>query len=648
MLRMPLFRLRVVLFSVCLASASLAEVTPDQRTEIEALKGLLSNAGSLYRQGKAKDAGKVVAEVQQRVDTLAGDPTAELLSQMNPIFNGLKSAHVALELEGVKLPPLKIPTVASTPAPRSTPRPQPRPTPKPNTPNTPEPAPASTGTSFVKEVAPILLAKCGRCHVSKASGMLSLANFALIERGHPTAGLVIFPGDASGSPLIAVIEDGDMPRGGLKITPQELATLKKWIDEGAKYDGGNKQVPLVKLSNVASSQPVPVAPVPVHPTGRETVSFARDIAPVLVANCDGCHVGSGNPRGNLNMDTFERLMRGGDSGAPVVPGNPADSLLVGKLKGTAGGQRMPAGGRAHLGDAVMTKIETWIREGATFDGPNAGDPLTAVAALAKARNSTHEELSVARAEQAWANWKLGMPGIAATQEETENFLLIGNLGENSLAELGEQAEAVTPEIATMLGAPSGQPLVKGRITIYIFDQRYDYSEFGKMVEKRDLPKQWRGHWRFNTVDAYGALVRDRSDSYDTRTLIAQQIAGTYVGSLGKNTPHWFADGSARATAAALNGSDSRVVKWDEELGNILGTMQAADDFLTGKLAPESADICAYSFVKFLQGGGNKSKYSSLLNALRNGEDFNAAFSKAFGGSPNQLATVWARGAARKR
>ena len=71
-----------------------------------------------------------------------------------------------------------------------------------------------------------------------------------------------------------------------------------------------------------------------HAAVESIYSFARDIAPVPVDNCLGCHGGTGNnPGGKLNMATFAvRLLKGGDSGNEIEPGKPADSLLLKKLE----------------------------------------------------------------------------------------------------------------------------------------------------------------------------------------------------------------------------------------------------------------------------------------------------------------------------
>jgi mono/diheme cytochrome c family protein len=95
--------------------------------------------------------------------------------------------------------------------------------------------------SFTKEVAPILAAKCGKCHISNAKGRYGIESYdALIESDS------IVAQDPEASNFIAVIESGEMPKGGLKVSNGELKTLKKWVAEGAKFDGDNQKKPLIK------------------------------------------------------------------------------------------------------------------------------------------------------------------------------------------------------------------------------------------------------------------------------------------------------------------------------------------------------------------------------------------------------------------
>jgi hypothetical protein len=262
-------------------------------------------------------------------------------------------------------------------------------------------------------------------------------------------------------------------------------------------------------------------------------------------------------------------------------------------------------GRAPLPDDAIARIERWIAEGAAFDGPDPGQDVRQVAALAEAQAATHEELSAARAERAERNWTLGFPNMPAERCETEHFLLLGNVGSATLEEYGRQAEAIVPRVASLLRAPKDEPLIKGRMTLYVFRQRYDYSEFGQMVEGRSPPRNRRGHWQYTVVDAYGALLPPRDESYAFEGLVAQLTAGAYVAGLN-NAPRWFAEGAARVIAARVSSQDERIAQWDRELPRVLASLTKPDDFLTGKIPQEDADIASYSFLKYLMKDARRS------------------------------------------
>ena len=65
--------------------------------------------------------------------------------------------------------------------------------------------------------------------------------------------------------------------------------------------------------------------------GQAPVSFVRDIAPMLVKQCQGCH-GPKKVKGGYRVDTFESLLKAGKSDAPaVVKGKPTESELFLRL-----------------------------------------------------------------------------------------------------------------------------------------------------------------------------------------------------------------------------------------------------------------------------------------------------------------------------
>jgi mono/diheme cytochrome c family protein len=603
---------------ILLATETIAAPTPEQANLAKSVSTRLKKAGNLYRARKITDSAEALREAQSAFDELleTGDP-AEVALLARPLRANLEKALQLLSLEGQKFDALpSLPEAGAKPGAKPAVR-----------------GSAADGISFVKQIAPLLIGKCGGCHVNQAKGGFSMASFAALMKGSKEGGTVVQPGSGDGSRIVEVIASGDMPRGGGKVSPADLALLSKWIDEGAKFDGNAPDAMLTSLAAAKPDKPAELVKV-AQATGKEDVLFARDIGPVLVSNCLGCH-GNNNPRGDLSMATFNGILKGGENGSILVPGKPAESLIVQKLRGQAGA-RMPLN-RPALDEATIAKFEKWIAGGAKFDGPDMTMPTADVVQLLFAARSTHEELSAERAKIAQRTWKLTLPDSKANQHESDNLLVMGNLPVEVLVEVAKAAEDLLPRIGKMLGAPADKPLIKGRLTLFVFNKRYDYGEIGTMVEQRELPANSRGHFRFTGVDAYACVVPPKpGDTQPLDSLLAQQIAGAYVASLGK-VPSWFAEGSGRLAASKINPKDARFKEWDGRLPGIIAEAGKGDAAVSGKLPGEAGGIAAYGFVKALAGS---SKYSAVLNALRAGEPFDKAFLKAYRGTPMQVAGAW--------
>jgi hypothetical protein len=103
--------------------------------------------------------------------------------------------------------------------------------------------------------------------------------------------------------------------------------------------------------------------------------FEKKVRPVLTQHCYGCHsVEAKKRRGGLYLDSRDALRKGGDSGPAVVPGKPAESLLLRAVRYTDDVVRMPPKGK--LPDVVIADLEKWIALGA----PDRRDRAAAVAA----------------------------------------------------------------------------------------------------------------------------------------------------------------------------------------------------------------------------------------------------------------------------
>lgn len=96
--------------------------------------------------------------------------------------------------------------------------------------------------SFRAEVAPILAEKCLVCHSrEKAKGGYRLENFSELLKPGNSKETPIVPGASQQSWLFKLITTGDeddrMPQKSDRLKDAEIAVIRRWIEEGAKFDG---------------------------------------------------------------------------------------------------------------------------------------------------------------------------------------------------------------------------------------------------------------------------------------------------------------------------------------------------------------------------------------------------------------------------
>ena len=89
--------------------------------------------------------------------------------------------------------------------------------------------------------------------------------------------------------------------------------------------------------------------------------FEKHVRPVLVQHCYECHSG-GEVNGGLLLDSRQSVMKGGDTGAVIVPGKPDGSLLIEAIRYQNRDLQMPPKNR--LSPEQVAVLEKWIAMGA--------------------------------------------------------------------------------------------------------------------------------------------------------------------------------------------------------------------------------------------------------------------------------------------
>ena len=105
------------------------------------------------------------------------------------------------------------------------------------------------------------------------------------------------------------------------------------------------------------------------------VDFVRDVQPILEKQCSECH-GPKKAKGKLRLHAPQYVARGGEAGALFVAGDPEHSLIVRRLLGLDGEDRMPLD-EDPLSEAELGTIKGWIAAGGRLP---AGPDQTTLAA----------------------------------------------------------------------------------------------------------------------------------------------------------------------------------------------------------------------------------------------------------------------------
>jgi hypothetical protein len=90
--------------------------------------------------------------------------------------------------------------------------------------------------------------------------------------------------------------------------------------------------------------------------------FERKVRPILVDRCLECH-GKDKQKGGLRLDARESMLKGGDNGPAVAPGDAGKSLLVQFIR-YDGDIKMPPKGK--LADEEIAVLTKWVAGGAPW------------------------------------------------------------------------------------------------------------------------------------------------------------------------------------------------------------------------------------------------------------------------------------------
>jgi WD40 repeat protein len=239
---------------------------------------------------------------------------------------------------------------------------------------------------YNKDIEPIFAAKCTVCHSGNIlEGKLDMSSFAALMKGGKS-GNVVLPGKANESLLIRMAGRTKKPymppKGDEPFTPQELALVTLWVNQGAKAPTGAREKPKVALT-LPASLVKPVRGLAITPD-KTLVAASRGNQIHLYDAKTGNHVRSlsdpkvvgsaGKPANVAHVALVEALTFTPD-GKSLISGsfqelciwNPADGQLTAKVTGFADrvmalalspdGKMLATGGGAATEDGEIKLLE---------------------------------------------------------------------------------------------------------------------------------------------------------------------------------------------------------------------------------------------------------------------------------------------------
>lgn len=589
-----------------------AAISSEHKKELKAIAAEITKVNSLITKKKYDDASNAINEIEERITKLVEEAD---LKETDPL---LKPVNIPLEKAKEKLAKVS----------------------------------GKGGASFEKNVASIFANKCVSCHGDDPKGGLNLETFEGLEKGG-AHGNVITPGNIELSllfqRLITPEEEYRMPKGKGALTEKEIKAIGTWIAEGAKFSG-DKTAEMASLakSPAATGKPVVAASKIERETGTETVHFTKDLMPEMMDTCGRCHNDTVK-RSGFSVTSFENLMKGGESGAVIVPGKPAESRLWRLVNGDDT-PVMPAGNQTGITRPWYNNLKTWIEEGAKWDGtdPKKKFPTLEEREAMARTNYSPEQWVGLRKKASAADWKKTLPKAEPTELESGDFLLYGDVSMERLEQIDKWASEQANHLRQTFKLKA-DPLWKGKLAVFVFKDRYGFSEFLKSVEGLDAPAGVIGHSRMNaTMEIACIAVQDIGDetsdsSPGMQVNVIEQVTVAHF-KRGGNLPEWIVRGAGLAMAHQKVGANPYLAAMPRLAGGILQESRFENPeylFGAGAFSPEDVAPIGFTLVEFLIKKGNVVQFGQFVQKLQSGAKIDDAARAVYQSDARGLAIAYA-------
>lgn len=265
------------------------------------------------------------------------------------------------------------------------------------------------------------------------------------------------------------------------------------------------------------------------PTAEELEFFERNVRPLLAEHCYACHSATAEKlQAGLRVDSRAALLKGGDSGEALVPGDIEKSLLIGSVRYDS--YEMPPKGKLPAEDIEV--LEKWVAMGAPWPAGLESDPANPEKSGGRPSFDLHQ-----RKAEHWAWQPVQSPELPEVLNKswpkTElDYFILAKLEESKLphANPAEKSSLLRRLCFDLVGLPPSleqanrflndeSPLATERLV----DELLDSPRFGE---------RWGRHW----LD----LVRyaeSRGHEFDNDTPNAYQYRDYIIRALNADVPY---------------------------------------------------------------------------------------------------------------
>jgi hypothetical protein len=243
------------------------------------------------------------------------------------------------------------------------------------------------------------------------------------------------------------------------------------------------------LAVVLLVAPAAVAQDPPKPSPETLEFFEKKIRPLLIDRCYSCHSADAKKlKGALRVDSRDALLKGGDTGPAIVPGDPEKSLLLKAVRYGDPDLKMPP--KQKMPAAQVEDLARWVSLGAPWPGEQAS----------KTPATKREGMEISAEDRAyWAYVPVRKPAIPPWRRKDWvtnpiDAFLLARLEAKGLSPAPPASRAVLIRRATY--DLTGLPPTMGEIDAFVNDPTPDAYEklLQRLLASPQYGEKWGRHW----------------------------------------------------------------------------------------------------------------------------------------------------------